>query len=116
MNSNVLLNENSKEHYGAIVLFYCFRSEASVLHMQMSASELEGPMFEPDAEKLRSLTIRLQQTFGLDLFGIDVIVENTTGRYAIIDINTFPGVHSLTVINSNQRCLLSKKKTENYSN
>ena len=58
----------------------------------MEAGELEGPTFEPDAEKLRSLTIRLQQTFGLDLFGIDVIVENMTGRYAIIDINTFPGV------------------------
>lgn len=58
----------------------------------MDASELEGPTFEPDAEKLRSLTIRLQQTFGLDLFGIDVIIENISGRYAIIDINTFPGL------------------------
>ena len=60
--------------------------------MKMDDSELEEPVFEPDAEKLRSLTIRLQQTFGLDLFGIDVIIENVTGRYAIIDINTFPGL------------------------
>jgi len=58
----------------------------------MDASELEQPVFEPDAEKLRSLAIRLQQTFGLDLFGIDVIIENITGRYAIIDVNTFPGL------------------------
>jgi len=58
----------------------------------MDDSELESPVFEPDAEKLRCLTVRLQQTFGLDLFGIDVIIENVTGRYAIIDVNTFPGL------------------------
>jgi len=58
----------------------------------MDDSELEQPLFKPDTEMLRSLTVRLQQTFGLDLFGIDVIIENITGRYAIIDINTFPGL------------------------
>ena len=58
----------------------------------MDESELEQPVFKPDADKLRSLTIRLQQTFGLDLFGIDVIIENVTGRYAVIDVNTFPGL------------------------
>jgi len=58
----------------------------------MVESELQQPMFKPDADKLRSLTIRLQQMFGLDLFGIDVIIENVTGRYAVIDVNTFPGL------------------------
>lgn len=62
------------------------------VYLKMDDSQLEQPVFKPDAEKLRGLTIRLQQTFGLDLFGIDVIIENVTGRYAIIDVNTFPGL------------------------
>lgn len=28
---------------------------------------------------------------GMHLFGVDIIIEATTGRYAIIDINVFPG-------------------------
>ena len=57
----------------------------------MDECDLELPVFEPNENKLRSLAVRLQQIFGLELFGIDVIIENVTGRYAIIDINTFPG-------------------------
>jgi len=64
----------------------------AVLCVKMDESELELPLFEPDSEKLRSLTVRLQETFGLDLFGIDVIIENGSGRYAVIDVNTFPGL------------------------
>lgn len=33
----------------------------------------------------------IQKKFGLELLGIDVIIENDTGRYAVIDINAFPG-------------------------
>ena len=57
--------------------------------MQMSEADLELPVFVPDEQKLTNLAIKLQQTFGLDLFGFDAIMENITGRYAIIDINTF---------------------------
>jgi len=64
----------------------------AVVCLKMDESELEPPLFEPDAKNLRNLTVRLQETFGLDLFGIDVIIENVTGRYAIIDVNTFPGL------------------------
>lgn len=58
----------------------------------MAESELELPVFAYDESKLSNLAVKLQQTFGLELFGIDVIIENVTGRYAIIDINTFPGM------------------------
>lgn len=57
----------------------------------MSESELELPVFAPSEHRLTSLANKLQEMFGLDLFGVDVIIENLTGRYAIIDINTFPG-------------------------
>ena len=57
----------------------------------MAECDLQLPIFEPNENKLRSLAVKLQQIFGLELFGVDVIIENVTGRYAIIDINTFPG-------------------------
>lgn len=58
----------------------------------MSESELELPVFAPSEHRLTNLANKLQEVFGLDLFGVDVIIENSTGRYAIIDINTFPGL------------------------
>lgn len=50
------------------------------------------PLISPDLGKLRMLAEKIQDRFGLDLLGIDVIIENRTGHYAIIDINTFPGI------------------------
>jgi len=66
----------------------------------MSESDLELPIFIPNEQKLTRLGVKLQQTFGLDLFGFDVIMENVTGRYAIIDINTFPGMQWIQGINT----------------
>jgi inositol-1,3,4-trisphosphate 5/6-kinase/inositol-tetrakisphosphate 1-kinase len=64
---------------------------ASSFLTKMEECDLEQPVHEADNNKLKMITSRLQQTFKLDLFGVDVIIENVTGRYAIIDINTFPG-------------------------
>jgi inositol-1,3,4-trisphosphate 5/6-kinase/inositol-tetrakisphosphate 1-kinase len=49
-------------------------------------------MLEPDERQLEHLAVQIQQKLGLTLFGIDVIIENGTGRYAVIDINSFPGM------------------------
>jgi len=57
----------------------------------MDESEVDYPIIEPDERKLIHLVAGLQKKFGLDLLGIDVIIENGTGRYAVIDINVFPG-------------------------
>ncbi len=46
---------------------------------------------EIQMKQIQNLTCGLQQQLGLDLFGVDVIVENHTGRYGVIDINAFPG-------------------------
>lgn len=54
-------------------------------------ADLVFPLISPDLSKLRMLAEKVQERFGLDLLGIDVIIENRTGHYAIIDINTFPG-------------------------
>jgi hypothetical protein len=57
----------------------------------MDESEVDYPIIEPDEDKLLHLVSGVQQKFGLDLLGIDVIIENRSGRYAVIDINAFPG-------------------------
>ena len=57
----------------------------------MAESEVEYPIIEPDEEKLLALSTGIQQRFGLELLGIDMIIENATGRYAVIDVNAFPG-------------------------
>jgi len=57
----------------------------------MTESEVEYPIIEPDEQKLLQLSAGVQKRFDLELLGIDVIIENSTGRYAVIDINAFPG-------------------------
>lgn len=48
-----------------------------------------------DAEKLRIIVKVLREELNLMLFGIDIVVENHTGRHAIIDINVYPGTYNL---------------------
>lgn len=43
-----------------------------------------------DLAQLNTLSETLRQKLGLDLFGVDVIIECDTQRYAVIDINVFP--------------------------
>ncbi|KAK2170735.1 hypothetical protein LSH36_1g25006 [Paralvinella palmiformis] len=50
-----------------------------------------SPKVEPDMDCLENLARGLQGKLGLDLIGVDVIIENKTGRYAVVDINAFPG-------------------------
>jgi inositol-1,3,4-trisphosphate 5/6-kinase/inositol-tetrakisphosphate 1-kinase len=46
---------------------------------------------EPDPEVLKRIAGTLREAFGMNLLGVDVVIENRTGRYAIIDVNAFPG-------------------------
>jgi len=61
----------------------------------MDIAEIEHPLIEPDAEKMCLLMSVMQKKFEVDLLGIDVIIENGTGRYAVIDINPFPGINTI---------------------
>lgn len=51
---------------------------------------------QPDLHKLKKIAASCRKAFGLDLFGIDVIVENGTGKYFIVDVNCFPGKFKLS--------------------
>jgi len=57
----------------------------------MAESEVEYPIIEPDEQKLLQLSTGVQKQFDLELLGIDMIIDNATGRYAVIDVNVFPG-------------------------
>ncbi|RWS09694.1 inositol-tetrakisphosphate 1-kinase-like protein [Dinothrombium tinctorium] len=46
---------------------------------------------EPGTRTMDKIVEVLNEKLGLALYGIDVIIENETGRYAIIDMNAFPG-------------------------
>lgn len=46
---------------------------------------------KPKQEVLEKIVKKVTELFGLLLIGVDVVIENHTGRYAIIDVNVFPG-------------------------
>lgn len=45
----------------------------------------------PDSAKLQRIVCTIRKELGMSLLGIDVIIENGSGRYGIIDINAYPG-------------------------
>lgn len=45
----------------------------------------------PSNERLSKIVKIFSEKLGLTFYGIDIIIENGTSRYAIIDMNTFPG-------------------------
>lgn len=58
---------------------------------QLDAEDSSCGKMVPDPERLKWIAQVLQKELGLGLLGIDVILDSHTGRYAIIDMNTFPG-------------------------
>lgn len=46
---------------------------------------------KPKYEIFERIVKKIEKIFGLILVGIDVVLENHTGKYAIIDVNAFPG-------------------------
>ncbi|XP_046382795.1 inositol-tetrakisphosphate 1-kinase-like [Ischnura elegans] len=47
--------------------------------------------YPPDSNCIKSLRKVLRETLGMKLLGADLVWELGTGRYAIIDINVYPG-------------------------
>ena len=57
----------------------------------MDKSEIVDSPVKPNIAKLKELGRHIRSHLQLGLFGVDVIIECGTNRYAIIDINLFPG-------------------------
>ncbi|XP_078681359.1 inositol-tetrakisphosphate 1-kinase-like [Branchiostoma floridae x Branchiostoma belcheri] len=62
------------------------------------------------AEKISRMSEATRRVLGSSLIGIDVIVEDGTGKHVIIDINDFPGYHEVG-IQEFQTALLQLLKT-----
>ena len=50
----------------------------------------EHPVVIPHRSRLEKIVNRLRIDLNMLLFGADVIVENETGDYHVIDVNPFP--------------------------
>lgn len=61
----------------------------------LDAEDQEKEKVVPDLEVLKQVAQDLRTAFDLDLFGVDIVIENTTGKYAVIDVNSFPGLFLL---------------------
>jgi inositol-1,3,4-trisphosphate 5/6-kinase/inositol-tetrakisphosphate 1-kinase len=46
-----------------------------------------------NGELLDRVISMLRVALEMNLFGVDIVVEKSTGHYAIIDINAFPGIN-----------------------
>lgn len=57
----------------------------------LDPSDLNTETIKPDPERLTEIVLKVRKAFGMSLLGVDVVIENKTGRYAIIDINAYPG-------------------------
>jgi inositol-1,3,4-trisphosphate 5/6-kinase/inositol-tetrakisphosphate 1-kinase len=64
---------------------------ASELNELDEEDEKRREVHELKKKKLDRIVNVLRRKLQLCLFGIDVIIEDQTGRYAIIDMNSFPG-------------------------
>ncbi|UYV78222.1 HSP90AB1 [Cordylochernes scorpioides] len=62
----------------------------SVSSLNKLDEEDQAAPVELDPVCVEQIVSAIMEQFGLYLFGADLIVDNATGRYAIIDVNTFP--------------------------
>ncbi len=45
----------------------------------------------PCLEDMKKISEGMREAFGLQLLGVDVIIDAKTGKHGIIDVNAFPG-------------------------
>ena len=59
-------------------------------------------------ESARLAAVRMRETFGLSIFGFDLIVDKATGENMVIDVNYFPSFKDLS--DFPQVCLRERRK------
>lgn len=58
---------------------------------QLDEADVGKPISKPTQALFQKIVMTLRKILGMALFGVDVVIENKTGKYGIIDINAFPG-------------------------
>lgn len=67
------------------------KSDSSSSLSILDPEDEEVQPVKADEKKLAAIVSTVRRELGMSLLGIDVVVENSTGRHAIIDINAYPG-------------------------
>lgn len=57
----------------------------------LDPEDTEYVKHSPDVQIIEQIATILRTSFQMDLLGVDFVIENTTGKYAIIDVNAYPG-------------------------
>jgi ribosomal protein S6--L-glutamate ligase len=76
---------------GRDLKIYCLAGEYSGVLRVFPARTYEEKLGEPFevADEYREIAERARRAFGVDLFGLDIILSG--GRPVVVDVNTFPG-------------------------
>lgn len=75
---------------GSIINEYSLNQHWNKEHDSTPTNSQYSPL-KPSKERLDKIVKIFSEKLGLTFYGIDIIIENGTSRYAIIDMNTFPG-------------------------
>ncbi|XP_077994678.1 inositol-tetrakisphosphate 1-kinase-like [Glandiceps talaboti] len=68
------------------------KANSSSFLNELDESDLEDlEEVPPCTNRFSELVHSVRSRLGMDLFGIDVVIENDTRKHAVIDINAFPG-------------------------
>jgi hypothetical protein len=60
-------------------------------YLQLDEVDLSRTPIAPNNQILGDLARAVRRELKMELFGIDVIIDCDTKKYAVIDINAFPG-------------------------
>lgn len=64
----------------------------------LDPEDLQLQIVQPEMSIFKCIVATLRQALGMCLFGVDVIIENNTRKYYIIDINTYPGIYYIFML------------------
>ncbi|XP_056631593.1 inositol-tetrakisphosphate 1-kinase-like isoform X1 [Diorhabda sublineata] len=70
---------------------------------------------KPDEEVIDIIATTLRKAFGMDLLGVDVVIDKTTRKYAIIDVNAYPGYEGFPNFFDALLECISKKLTSDFT-
>lgn len=65
-------------------------SELTILD-PLDADRIKQDPPKYDSERFERIASTLRRVLGMQMIGIDVVIENNTNNYAIIDVNSYPG-------------------------
>ncbi|GAB6026084.1 hypothetical protein CHUAL_012287 [Chamberlinius hualienensis] len=67
------------------------KADSDCLLNKLDKRDLGIPVGKPTDEKLQKIVSTVNEILGMGLYGIDVVIDCRSERYAIVDINAFPG-------------------------